>query len=60
MPKLSKRLEEIRSWVIVDLVGKSFTNEDIGKIFSLSSSTIYRIINEREKHVQEKSESTSR
>lgn len=45
MPKISQRLKEARDWAIVQLYHeKKYTAEEIGKIFSLTTSAIYDIL----------------
>lgn len=46
MPKLSKRLEEIRNKVILMLFNKQYSAKEIGNIFDLTTSQIYNIIKE--------------
>lgn len=46
MPKIPKRLEEIRDPLILQLFDAQVDAKDIGTIFHMSVSTIYGIIKE--------------
>ncbi len=48
MPKLSKNLQEIREEAILYLYRQQYSAQEIGVIFSLTTSAIYQIVKDNE------------